>query len=522
MLKKAAVLFLFGAMICLMLVTGTACTGAPPEAGGAPEAGDPASTYIIGDEQGDWGYPSPFAAYPRGPGFLRVSYVFDTLVWKDSEGFTSALAEEWVFDEEENSYTFQLREGVKWHDDTPFSARDVVFTVEYLKEHPLPWFSLDIIQEVTETEDGEVKIYLQEPYAPFINNVAGVMPILPEHVWADVSDPGEFIEPEAVIGTGPYQLEEYQREQGRYKFTAFPGYYLGEPKVETLLMVKVSEPHLALQRGDVNYAMVQAEAVETLEEAGFQVVEGTHDWNLKLMFNHREEPFNQVSVRRAFAQALNLEELVDRALRGHGLPGSPGLVSPDSRWYAGSDALPDYAHDPDAAIDILEEAGYDFQKELELLVLADYSREAELLAGQLREAGLKVRTRAAESSVVDSRVREWKFDLAVTGHGGVGGDPEVLNRFMVGQGSPHLNARYEHAELEELLRAQGREMDEAKRKELVHDLQRIYAEEIPAYTLHHPTWYYAYDDQVDWFFTHDGIGTGTPLPLNKLALLEGS
>ena len=526
MLKRMVEVFLLGVTIMALIVTGLACSGEEAEEAQKTEGSEEAEetvidTYIIGDEEGDWGYPSPFAAYPRGPGLLRMFYVFDTLVWKDDSGFTDALAEDWEFDEAENSYTFTLREGVEWHDGTPFSINDVLFTFEYLKEHPLSWFGLENIEEVAELDDGRVQVYLKEPHAAFLNNVAGVMPILPEHIWSEVEEPTEFLEPEAVVGTGPYQLEDYQREQGRYRYHAYEDYYLGDPLVENLLMVKVSEPHLALQRGDVNYAMVEAESVDTLEEANFKVDEGLHDWNLKLMFNHREEPFEQIEFRRAIAHAIDVEEIVERALRGHGLPGSPGMISPDSRWYAGDAELPDYEHDPEKALDKLNEIDYDFEREINLLTMARFSREAEIAAGQLEEIGLNVETRALESSVLDSRIREWNYDLAISGHGAVGGDPEMVERFMVGEGSPHLNSRYQHSELEEVIQQQSRETDEEQRKELVSELQQIYAREIPAYTLHHPTWYYAYDDQVDWFFTHDGIATGIPMPLNERALVRG-
>lgn len=522
MLSRMARVFFLGVTVFALLVTGLGCSGEEAgEKGEAVEAQETAiDTYIIGDETGDWGYPTPFAAYPRGPGMLRMYYVFDTLVWKDASGFTSALADDWHFDEEENSYTFSLREGVEWHDGTPFSMTDVLFTFEYIKEHPLPWFGLENIAEVTELDDDRVKVYLEEPHAAFLNNVAGVMPILPEHIWSEVEEPEEFLEPQAVMGSGPYQLEDYQREQGSYRYQAFENYYLGEPQVERLLMVKVSEPHLALQRGDVNYAMVEAEAVDTLEEANFKVVEGLHDWNLKLMFNHREEPFDQIEFRQAIAHAIDLEEIVARALRGHGLPGSPGMISPDSRWYAGDEKLPDYGYDPEEALNKLTEIGFNFEQEISLIAMANFSREAELVAGQLEKLGLNVETRALEGSVLDSRIREWNFELAITGHGAVGGDPEMVERFMVGRGTPHLNSRYEHPELENIIHQQSRETDLEKRKELISEMQQIYAREIPAYTLHHPTWYYAYDEKVDWFFTHDGIATGIPMPLNQRALVK--
>jgi len=510
--------YIFFAATVLLLVSLVACH--------APED---SNTYIIGDEQGDWGYPSPFAVYPRGPGLVRMSYIFDTLVWKDEDGFVGALADEWSFDESELAYTFQLREGVKWHDGSSFSADDVIFTYRYLQEHSYPFAETKNIDEVKKTGDNEVKIFLKNPDASFINNIAGVIPVLPEHIWKDIDEPGEFTEPEAVIGTGPYRLEEYNREQGLYRYSAFKEYYLGKPEVENLLMVKVSDPQLELERGEVDYARVQPEAVSSLEEQGFVIDKGPHDWTLKLMFNHQESPFHDKDFRHALAYGLDLEELVERALRGHGLPGNPGMISPDSRWYC--EDIPEYTYNPQKAKEKLEEAGYHLEEgrlldeageqvTLELLVMSDYAREGEIAGRQLEEMGFEVEIRSSERSVIDDAIRGWNFDLAITGHGGMGGDPEILQRFMVGESSPHLNARYDHTGLKDLLKKQSREMNPDNRKDLVREVQRVYAEELPSYSLHYPAWYHAYTTEVDWFFTRDGIGSGTPLPLNKLALKE--
>ncbi len=517
-------------MVLAVLLTGVFVASCAPAPGGG-SGGEPLEgKYIIGDIHGDWGYPTPFAAYPRGPGYVRMSFVFDTLVWKDEDGFTGALAEEWSFEEEKMRYTFQLREGVKWHDGVPFSAADVVFTFRYLQEQPFHWADLSGIEEIEKQDENVVRITLKAPDACFENNVAGVVPILPRHIWEGVEEPEDFTGPEAVVGTGPFRLEEYRREQGLYRFSAFEDYYLGEPRVDHLLITKVSDPQQALLRGDVQYAQVQPEAVSSMEDEGFEVARGAHDWALKLMFNHREPPFDRAEFRQALALGLNLEVLVERALRGHGLPGSPGLVSPDSRWYC--DDLPDYSHDPEKAAEILTELGYTLdeggrlvdeegkQVSIGLTALSDYAREAEIIGDQLRNLGLDVEVRSAERSLVDTQIRNWNFEMAVTGHGGMGGDPEILKRFMVGEVSPHLNARSENPALIEKLDAQRRELDTEKRAQMVCSIQRIYAEELPAFTLHYPSWYFVYTDDVEWFFTRDGIGSGTPLPLNKMALVD--
>ena len=94
----------------------------------APAADETVDVLTIADTTGDWGFPSPYAHYSRGPGYVRMSLIFDTLIWKDQNGFVPALAEKWEYLPDEKAYVFNLRKGVTWNDGEPFTARDVAFT----------------------------------------------------------------------------------------------------------------------------------------------------------------------------------------------------------------------------------------------------------------------------------------------------------------------------------------------------------------------------------------------------------
>ncbi|MFY9139549.1 MAG: ABC transporter substrate-binding protein, partial [Thermacetogeniaceae bacterium] len=162
--------------------------------------------YTVADATGDWGYPSPYAHYSRGPGYVRMSFIFDTLVWKDDQGYVPALAESWDYLEDENAYIFKLRTDASWHDGEKFTPQDVEFTFNYIKEHPYQWVDSGIVEKVEVIDDSTVKVFLSKPYAPFMDNVACTLPVLPEHIWKDVRDPEQFQEEKAVIGTGPFKL----------------------------------------------------------------------------------------------------------------------------------------------------------------------------------------------------------------------------------------------------------------------------------------------------------------------------
>ena len=147
--------------------------------------------YTVADSTGDWGFPSPYDHYSRGPGYIRMSLIFDTLVWKDQNGYVPALAESWNM-EGNDAFVFNLRKNVTWNDGVKFTAKDVVFTINYIKKHPYQWVDSEPVKSAEALRQLTVKIYLNHSYAPFLEMVAGTLPILPEHIYKDVSDPAKF------------------------------------------------------------------------------------------------------------------------------------------------------------------------------------------------------------------------------------------------------------------------------------------------------------------------------------------
>ena len=132
--------------------------------------------------------------------------------------------------------------------------------------------------------------------------------------------------------------------------------------------------------------------------------------------------------------------------------------------------------------------------------------------------GIKVDFRTLEAKTVDAKVEAWDFDLSVYGHGGLY-EPSILKRVIMDDG--FNSARYtSNEELNQLLTAQLTEMDAEKRKELVFQVQEVYAEDLPALTLYYPKWYWAHDGSVNLFYTMDGIASGIPIPLNRMSFVK--
>jgi len=484
--------------------------------------------YTIADETGDWGFPSPYAHYSRGPGYVRMQFIFETLVWKDADGFVPQLAREWTYNEEENAYTFTLQEDARWHDGVAFTADDVVFTFNYTKEHPYQWVDNSIVAAAEALDDYTVKLTLSRSYAPFFQDVAGAQPIIPEHIWADITFPEEFLGPEAVIGTGPYTLADYSKEHGTYLYKANENYYLGDPAVAEIRFIKMAEEMnpAAIEDGSVNSASAPAEVAADIEAAGFSVITSPPSRNGKLTINHTKEPLSSVDFRRALAYAIDREALVQIVFRGHATAGSPGMMPPTSPWY--NPSTPRYAYDPDEAARLLAGLGYTLEGgrfvkngeplELSLIAAATYRDLGQFVAQQLTDFGIAIDFQTLEAKTVDSKVGAWDFDLSIYGHGGLF-EPSILTRTIIGEG--FNSARYEaDPELTALLNAQLTEMDAARRKAMVFDIQELYAADMPALTLYYPTSYWAHDGSLPLYYTADGIAIGVPIPLNRMCFVR--
>lgn len=492
----------------------------------------------IADGKGDWGYPNPYRHYPRGPGYIRMSWVFDTLVWKDSSGFIPSLATSWRYDPDTVSFIFQIRDNVLWHDGKPFSAEDVVFTVNYFKKHPYVWVPMKAIRDVEKTGDG-VAVRLEKPDASFLTYVGATMPILPKHIWEGVEDPRSLHSEKAYVGTGPYRFVEFHKAKGTYLYEAFKDYYLGTPLADRLIYIKSGNPLMTLLGGKADLANIKPEMAETLEDRGMVVLKNQPSWHKTLLINHKKAPFSDKRFRQAVAYSIDKQAVIDKAHRGFGSPASMGFLSTGHPFY--NPAIPTNVYDLEKAARLFGSLGYRkgedgfLVKEGErlkvLLIASNISvsgesvedRDGEVIKHQLEAAGIQVELLHLEQATADARVLSWEFDLAISGHGGLLGDARVMNRMIDPKVSQAVtSARYgENDELTSLMAAQLKEMDEERRKALVYRMQEVYAEDVPALPLYYPSAMAAYNPGkgIEWFYTHGGLALGVPIAQNKLSLL---
>ncbi|MDP9374773.1 MAG: ABC transporter substrate-binding protein, partial [Chloroflexota bacterium] len=515
--------------------TATPASGTPPATPGAP-------TRTAGRLTLSWwtdvGFPSPFAFSNLGPGgVVRLNLLFDTLTWKDERGIIPWLAERWEVAGDGLGYTFRLRPGIRWHDGRDLTADDVAFSFGYYRQHPFKWAATDMVERAEPVDPRTVAIRLARPFAPFLEDVAGVVPIIPRHVWEPVADPIKFLAPQAALGSGPYTLTSYKEGAGEYLLRANPDYFRGRPLVDELayLLVPQAQNVVALQQRaadaalsteyDVAATFGKGPAYRALATPPFSIV--------RLVFNVDRPPFDRAEFRRAIAYGLDRRQIGERVVHGDVVVGSAGVVPPESPWH--HPGVRAYPYDPDRARATLDGLGYrdadgDGRREgpdgrpLTLDLLTDPAApDAEIVATMLRAIGLEVRLITGDAKARNEQLRSLRYGMALVSHIGVGGDPDFLRRWYAGQvyNSFEYGNVLHSPEFTRLADEQVRELDPARRRALVARLQEILAEELPTLPLYHRRFYWVHDPAKwdRWANTWGGMMNGIPLLDNKLAFL---
>lgn len=492
---------------------------------------------------GDFGFPSVYTISPKGQGYMTLSYIFDTLMWKDESGLIPYLAEDYSVSEDGMTYTFQLRKGVSFTDGTPFTAEDVKFTFDYMKEHPYKWVSVSMVEEASVVDEHTVEIRLNKTYNPFLSDVAGSLPILPRHIWENVTEPETFTEPEAAISTGPFILENYDAAAGTYTFKANEDYFYGDVQIDKLVIANVSggDSKEALLSGEIVAAPnISYKAAMSLKDSPeYTVLEGPGLSVTRLYFNFDEEAMAVKEIRQAMYHAVNLDEIVEKAYGGAGYAGSAGHVQPGTPWY--NPDVRQYAYDVETAKKMLSEAGaadsngdgileYNGEEMSYTLTFTENDEKlAELLVSYMKAVGIELVPQSADDATVKAAISEGNFELAFNTNGSFGGDPVFLSRFATvgADGAPSVTGQggktWESEEYNKIYNESAVEQDDAKRHEQVNELQEIIAEELPCLTLYYKKAVAAYNNTIfdGFYYTPDGISIAVPFIMNKLVFVSG-
>lgn len=483
-------------LIILSLLLLSACGQKTEKEGqvssGSEEATKAEEELIINLEGDDWGNLTPYNHYFRGPGAYKMRLIFDSMLERGEEGLIPWLAESWEIDDSGRNYSFKIREGVLWQDGQAMTAQDIKFSFQYYREHPpvrddLSLGDNDYIEEIELIDDHTINIRVQSPDASLLERF-GTARILPKHIWEHVDDPTKFNDPQALIGCGPYELVDYKQEEGAYRFQAFQDYWGPKPAASQIRFVPVSDNILAFENGEIDLVGISPDLLAKYEEdESYKIIENPAFWGYKLLFNMEEnEAFKDKDLRQALAYAIDRDELVEKVARGAGKVASAGYLPKEHVDY--NDKVKKYEFDLEKAKDLLD--GETYQLSMLIGNSNPEVRIGELIKLNLEKVGIDLDITSLDTKSRDAAIKKGEYEIVLTGNGGWGNDPDILREEFhskLGNIPGYVNTEIDSLSQDQLL-----EMDPAKRKELIFQLQELIAQELPLIPLYHNSGYTLY------------------------------
>jgi peptide/nickel transport system substrate-binding protein len=400
-----------------------------------------------------------------------------------------------------STFVYTLRKGVRFHDGSPMTVEDVIFSIEHAgaKDSQVSYYFTNL-KSVEQTGEREVTLKVKEPtltfrYAPIY------APIIPK-AFADAKGK-KLGKPNGLnyVGTGPYKLERF--DERALVVVRNDKYWGDAPPVESVSFSYVEDPQtqaLSLRSGEVDgmydISPPDADQFEKMPDVELLSAPGLIVWFLA--FNVQAEPWSDIHVRRAFAHAYNQQGVIQAALGGHARPAT--AMVPDNEW-AGllSDSeveelyasLPAYPYDLEKAKAELAQSSVPdgFKAKVQAPDGSDYVVDALLaLAADLKKIGV-------ELEVTSVPQQKWLDDayshenLGITCHAWGPDYPDASNYLDISYSSGQAVAdgynfaQYKNPEVDRLIEEQSVELDTAKRAELLSELLRVSQEDLPYLSL---------------------------------------
>lgn len=381
-----------------------------------------------------------------------------------------ALAESWEISEDGTTYTFKLREGVKFHDGSDLTAEDVVFSLDRARADDSTnaqkalFAQIDTVEAV---DDTTVKVTLKQPQGSFLYNMGwgDAVIVAPETAEGNKENP---------VGTGPFKFGNWAKGSS-ITIEKNPDYWGDEvqlDKAEFRIIPDAAAAIPALLSGDVHAFpnMPAGDALPQIEsDPRFEVVIGSTEGETILSTNNKKAPFDQLKVRQAIAHALNREEII--AGNGSGLGTPIGThFSPGNAAYV--DLTDTYPFDPEKAKELLAEAGFPDGFEATIkLPPPPYARDGgQIVASQLRNVGIDLEIIPVEwADWLEQVFKNKDYDLTIVSHT----EPNDINIYA----NPDYYFQYSNPEFDAVMAELDVSSDEAKRTELYQKAQRIIAED---------------------------------------------
>jgi peptide/nickel transport system substrate-binding protein len=435
---------------------------------------------------------------PFMPVFNNLVIYKQDVAQNSMDSIVPELAESWAWVNDSKTLTFKLRQGVTWHDGKPFTSADVKCTFDMLmgkspqkfRQNPRKnWYNE--VNDVTLNGDFEVSFNLKRPQPSLLALLAsGYTPVYPCHV-----SPGDMRT--HPIGTGPFRFVEFKANES-IKLARNPDYWRkGRPYldgIEFTIIPNRSTAILAFVAGKFDMAFPTHITIPLLKDIKSQapnavcVVEPTNVAT-NIIVNSTAPPFDNLDVRRAMALALDRKAFISILFEGQADIGGTMEPAPAGLWSMPKEMLesipgygPDVAANREEAKKLMQKAGYGPDKHLSVKVstrnINDYRDPAVILIDQLKSIFIDGELDVVETANWFPKVARKDYMLGLNLTGNAVDDPDQSFYENYSCGSERNYTNYCNKEIEKLFDVQSQEIDVAKRKKLVWDIDKKLQEDV--------------------------------------------
>lgn len=445
----------------------------------------------------------PITFDPHGPldpsGPVILSYVYDTLLYQNRQGeIVPFLAADWQVSEDGRTITFLLRDDVVFSNGAPVNADAVIFTFERLQgssSRSLISTEIANIAGFEKLDEFTVRFILSEPSSTLLSALT--------YAYAAILEPGAV---EAAgedygtqpVGSGPFMLSSWV--QGNSLTLVQNPRYNGHRPVDTdagpvdieTLHIRFTTDQVTringLLSGEVDVAYITtAPLLDPLKDnPEFTILSDPSRGFIFAGFNTARAPFDDVTLRRAVAHAINKQEVVDLARDGLGVvintPIPPSIFGHNPELEAEAPAF-----DPDTALELLESAGYGPDNPLEVKLLTStfptYDVMAAVIQAQLAEVGINASIEMFDFGGMVTAANQGEFDIMITRLDW--NDPDLLRVYFASDANANRYG-YANPAFDALTETGRRLFDPDERFAIYSEAQQILIEDLPIIPLHMP------------------------------------
>lgn len=432
--------------------------------------------------------------------------IYDTLVQykEDTTDLAPALAEMWDNSTDGLTWTFYLRQGVTFHDGSPFNAHVAAYSLNRPNAQLGNFFN-ETISHIIALDEFTLEIQLNTPYAPFLSLIASTQNSIVSQ--AAVTHYGEDFEYNPV-GTGPFKFVRWDRND-QIVLQANDSHWAGKPAIDKLIFRSIPDNSLRfmeLQAGHIH--AMEFPNPEVLSEIQIDpMLDLLMQPSLNVGFlamNMEKPPFDNLKVRLAINHAFNKVEIIEKLYQGTGIPAKNPI--PPALW-SYDDTIEDYPYDPEHAKQLLAEAGYPDGFETTLWALPiprpyipNGQALAEILQTQLSDIGIEATIVTYDWNTYIEKTQNGEHDMAMLGWS-ASADPDNFFYYLLSKTSAQkpeaLNiAFYRSDEMQDVLDRARTSTDRNERIELYKKAQAIFHRDVPWVPLAHAQRLLAINNQV--------------------------